>query len=68
MYWHLCCPEMKLESCAFNDPSSGAVVLSPHGKDQLSLVLLGNSLEGVLNAAEFASPTIPPMARSPVRQ
>ena len=52
--------------CAFTNSAVGALVLAPHAADRLALVLLGNSIEGLQNVGRLATPTIPPMTRSPV--
>eukprot|EP00117_Sycon_ciliatum_P018872 scpid32260/ scgid17292/ len=57
---------IQLQHCTYKNPQSGALVLTPHGAaDGLALVLAGNTVQGVLNVASLATPTIPPMARSP---
>ena len=51
--------------CNFSSPQTGAVFLAPHAGSRLALIISGNSIEGIRDAVHLASPTIPPMARSP---
>ena len=51
--------------CAFSSPQTGAVFLAPHAGSRLALVISGNSIEGIRDAVHLATPTIPPMTRSP---
>lgn len=44
----------------------GLLTLAPHGKGRLALLILGNSVEGLMDVVSLATPTIPPMTRSPV--
>ncbi|CAH3113391.1 unnamed protein product, partial [Porites lobata] len=56
---------MTLGHCNFSSPQTGAVFLAPHAGSRLALIISGNSIEGIRDAVHLASPTIPPMARSP---
>lgn len=51
--------------CVFSSPQTGAVFLSPHAASRLALIISGNSIEGIRDAVHLATPTIPPMTRSP---
>lgn len=55
-----------LEECKFDDSRMGLLTLAPHGKGRLALLILGNSVEGLMDVVSLATPTIPPMTRSPV--
>ena len=57
---------IKLHRCIFSQPRMGALALSPHAGSKLALVLVGNSLQGLGDVVTLATPTIPPMTRSPV--
>lgn len=54
-----------LEECKFDDSRMGLLTLAPHGKGRLALLILGNSVEGLMDVVSLATPTIPPMTRSP---
>ncbi|GAB1609702.1 uncharacterized secreted protein ARB_06907-like [Argonauta hians] len=54
-----------LENCKFMSLRSGILSLVPNGKDNLALLLMGQSFEGLLDVVSLATPTIPPMCRSP---
>ncbi|XP_062603242.1 uncharacterized protein LOC134265019 [Saccostrea cucullata] len=54
-----------LESCQFQEKRMGLLTLAPHGKGRLALLILGNSAEGLMDVVSLATPTIPPMTRSP---
>ncbi|XP_072171857.1 uncharacterized protein [Diadema setosum] len=54
-----------LGRCRFSDPLTGALFLAPHQSGRLVLALMGNSLQGLVDIMRLASPTIPPMTRSP---
>jgi len=56
---------LTLGECAFPSPQTGAVFLAPHAGSRLALVISGNSFEGIRDAVHLATPTIPPMTRSP---
>ena len=56
----------QLGECVYDDPRTGVMTLAPHGNSHLALVLMGNSLQGLKDAVSLATPTIPPMTRSPV--
>nr|XP_054758103.1 uncharacterized protein LOC129264279 [Lytechinus pictus] len=56
---------LSLGRCQFSDPRTGALFLAPQRKGLLALVLMGNSLQGLEDIMRLASPTIPPMTRSP---
>lgn len=58
--------DIKLGNCHFKQPQTGALFLAPHSVNKLALILLGNSMEGLRDVVSLASPTIPPMTRSPV--
>lgn len=51
--------------CIFSSPQTGAVFLAPHAGSRLALIISGNSIEGIRDAVHLATPTIPPMTRSP---
>ena len=55
-----------LGSCHYTKPRTGVLALCPHGHRKLSLLLMGNSIDGIRDVVSIANPTIPPMARSPV--
>ncbi|XP_061173973.1 uncharacterized protein LOC133183060 [Saccostrea echinata] len=54
-----------LENCQFHEKRMGLLTLAPHGKSRLALLILGNSVEGLMDVISLATPTIPPMTRSP---
>ncbi|XP_063426134.1 uncharacterized protein LOC134709942 [Mytilus trossulus] len=54
-----------LSKCKFDDPRSGLLTLAPNGKDNLVFILMSNSYEGLYDVISLATPTIPPMTRSP---
>ncbi|XP_033104012.1 uncharacterized secreted protein ARB_06907-like [Anneissia japonica] len=56
---------IQLGECIFKKTRVGLLALAPHGNQGLSLILLGNSLGGLRDVVSLASPTIPPMTRSP---
>ena len=51
--------------CVFSSPQTGALFLAPHSGSRLALIISGNSIEGIRDAVHLATPTIPPMTRSP---
>ena len=55
----------QLGRCRFGGKQDGVLFLAPRGKAGLQLVLTGNSVAAVRNVVRMATPTIPPMARSP---
>jgi len=55
-----------LGSCAFSDQHTGLLTLAPHAQSRLALLLMGNSVDGLRDVVSLATPTIPPMTRSPV--
>ena len=55
-----------LDGCVFKHNRIGVLSLAPNGNSGLVLVLMGNSKEGFLDVVALATPTIPPMTRSPV--
>ena len=66
--WSICCNcffFLFTGECAFSSPQTGAVFLAPHAGSRLALVISGNSIEGIRDAVHLATPTIPPMTRSP---
>lgn len=54
-----------LEKCHFRHPQTGVLSLAPNGKNHLALMLFGNSQNALLDVISLATPTIPPMSRSP---
>ncbi|XP_038066251.1 uncharacterized secreted protein ARB_06907-like [Patiria miniata] len=56
---------LELGDCVFKEKRTGALFLAPHHDGRLALVLMGNSLQGIEDVVHLASPTIPPMTRSP---
>ncbi|XP_060070908.1 uncharacterized protein LOC132550832 [Ylistrum balloti] len=58
---------IKLGDCKFMEPRSGLMTLAPHKswKDGLVMLLSANSIEGLRDIVSLATPTIPPMTRSP---
>ncbi|KAH9509120.1 hypothetical protein Btru_049103 [Bulinus truncatus] len=50
--------------CQYSDSDVGLMTLAPHGHG-LAMLLMGLSDVGLENVASLATPTIPPMARSP---
>ena len=55
-----------LGSCVFTDTHTGLLTLAPHAQSRLALVLMGNSVAALTDIVSLATPTIPPMTRSPV--
>ena len=55
-----------LGDCSFSDARTGLLTLAPNGAERLALILLGTTMEGLADIVSLATPTIPPMARSPV--
>jgi hypothetical protein len=58
--------KVKLGNCRFPDSRAGVLTLAPHGPKNLALLLMGTNMEGLFDVVTMATPTIPPMARSPV--
>lgn len=56
---------LTLGHCLFSSPQTGALFLAPHSGSRLALIISGNSIEGIRDAVHLATPTIPPMTRSP---
>lgn len=60
---------MKLSSfsgnCVFESRDIGVLSLVPHSGSRLALVVTGTSLSSIHDVMHLATPTIPPMARSP---
>ncbi|XP_067681590.1 uncharacterized protein [Haliotis asinina] len=56
---------VRLGKCLFSKPRTGVLTLAPNGQRHLTLVLMGLSKEGLMDIISLATPTIPPMARSP---
>ncbi|KAK7493419.1 hypothetical protein BaRGS_00015319, partial [Batillaria attramentaria] len=54
-----------LGECVFKDPSTGILTLAPNGPHNLAMIVMGNSIHGLANVISLATPTIPPMTRSP---
>ncbi|GFO46042.1 afadin-and alpha-actinin-binding protein [Plakobranchus ocellatus] len=52
-------------SCQYEDPHTGILTLAPQGSKGLALLLMGLSPQGLEDVVKLATPTIPPMARSP---
>ena len=52
--------------CMYRTPDTGVIALAPHGSAGLALLLMGLSPLGLEDVVKLATPTIPPMARSPV--
>ena len=58
---------LQFGSCIFDHNTTGLLALAPNSHHNLALVLMGNSLAGLEDIISLATPTIPPMTRSPVR-
>ena len=58
--------QIQLGRCRYDDPRSGSLFLAPHSVGRLALVLMGTSVESLRDVISLATPTIPPMTRSPV--
>ncbi|XP_071079851.1 uncharacterized protein [Haliotis cracherodii] len=56
---------VRLGKCKFSEQRTGVLTLAPNGRHHLALVLMGLSEEGLMDIISLATPTIPPMARSP---
>ncbi|XP_052766387.1 uncharacterized protein LOC128207480 isoform X2 [Mya arenaria] len=56
---------VQLGRCWFSSLRTGLLSLIPLGPAHLGLVLLGTSREGLQDVVSLATPTIPPMTRSP---
>ncbi|PIK53553.1 hypothetical protein BSL78_09574 [Apostichopus japonicus] len=56
---------VQLNRCNFTSADTGVLSLAPNGDDRLALILMGTSLDGLEDIMQLATPTIPPMARSP---
>ena len=58
---------LQLGNCHYSEQQTGALVLVPRSSGAgLSLVLTANSMTGLWDVVSLATPTIPPMTRSPV--
>ena len=66
VHYNVVSGSIALRRCAFNDAQTGVLTLAPHAQHRLALVLMGNSIEGLIDIVSLATPTIPPMTRSPV--
>ena len=55
-----------LRRCTFSEAQTGVLTLAPHAHGRLALVLMGNNIDGLMDIVSLATPTIPPMTRSPV--
>ncbi|KAK3593447.1 hypothetical protein CHS0354_020212 [Potamilus streckersoni] len=55
----------RIHNCEFNAERTGVMSLAPNGHHQLTMILMGNSLAGFQDIVTLATPTIPPMTRSP---
>ncbi|KAL3875128.1 hypothetical protein ACJMK2_038060 [Sinanodonta woodiana] len=55
----------KIHNCEFNEERTGVMSLAPNGHHHLAMILMGNSLAGFQDIVTLATPTIPPMTRSP---
>jgi len=62
----MCSGGVTLRSCAFGEAQTGVLTLAPHAQSRLALLLMGNSIGGLQDVVSLATPTIPPMTRSPV--
>ncbi|KAK3790655.1 hypothetical protein RRG08_048780 [Elysia crispata] len=59
-------PKLSLgPGCQYKNPQTGILTLAPHGSKGLALLLMGLSPTGLEDVVKLATPTIPPMARSP---
>lgn len=58
--------EIQLGSCTFQEPRTGVLALAPNGPQGLAMLLVGSSVDGLADVVSLATPTIPPMSRSPV--
>ncbi|XP_064601403.1 LOW QUALITY PROTEIN: uncharacterized protein LOC135467560 [Liolophura sinensis] len=56
---------MYLADCVFDSPRTGLMTLTSHGDLHLGMVIMGLDLQGMQDAVSLATPTIPPMTRSP---
>lgn len=56
---------VQLNRCLFRGPDVGVLTLAPHAENRLALIVSGLSAKGLENVVYAATPTIPPMARSP---
>ena len=56
---------LKLGHCSYE--RSGILTLAPHTPDRLALILQASDEEMMRQVVSLATPTIPPMTRSPVR-
>ena len=67
----MCSPDsgFHLGTCGFGARDTGALFLAPSGESgsKLALVLMGGDSTGMRDIVSLATPTIPPMTRSPVR-
>ena len=57
---------IQIDACVFRHTRMGFMSLVPNGSHRLALLLLGTSREGLSDIVTMATPTIPPMTRSPV--
>lgn len=55
----------QLNSCSFHDEDVGMLSLAPNGEKHLVLILMGSSISALETLIQLATPTIPPMTRSP---
>jgi len=62
----MCSGGVTLRSCAFGEAQTGVLTLAPHAQSRLALLLMGNNIDGLQDVISLATPTIPPMTRSPV--
>ncbi|KAL8611053.1 hypothetical protein ACOMHN_042669 [Nucella lapillus] len=56
---------IQLGDCSFSEGRMGILTLAPNGATYLAMVLMGTTLDGLADVISLATPTIPPMARSP---
>ncbi|XP_078000966.1 uncharacterized protein LOC144453526 [Glandiceps talaboti] len=56
---------ISIGECRFTNHEIGVLSLLPHRGSGLALVLMGNSIHGIEDVVRLATPTIPPMTRSP---
>ncbi|KAK3093303.1 hypothetical protein FSP39_013879 [Pinctada imbricata] len=56
---------LTIESCTYHHDRQGMMTLAPHHGNRLAMILFGSSPSGFLDVVSLATPTIPPMTRSP---
>jgi dienelactone hydrolase len=60
--------EFSLGDCRFSSSHTGVATLAFHSRQRQALILTGNSVSALKDIVHLATPTIPPMTRSPVSQ